>query len=122
MKKLLITLFTSLILLFPLTAVASPDIDDVTMTMMDDDDPLSSGGTEIDIPGEHDDGPDHDANNDSSEASNDEDSRHDSEDADDVDDADDIDDIDEANEVDDVDDVDEPETGEDSENESNDAS
>ncbi len=124
MRIFLVTLFASLLFVFPITASASPDLEDVTMSMMDDDDSSINGGTEIDIPGD-DDGPNHDINdddssndNDSSDSSNDD--SNDSEDSDDASDQDEVDEVDEPDEPDEVDEPEEPEDIEDTEDKEDD--
>ncbi len=76
MKISVFALFAIMALIFPLTATAASDVDDVTMTMIDDDD-TSHEGTEVGIPGD-DDSLAHDEEH--SDSSSDDDIDHDSDD------------------------------------------
>ncbi|VAW97862.1 hypothetical protein MNBD_GAMMA22-373 [hydrothermal vent metagenome] len=88
MKIFIFTLFASMALVFPLNVSAASDVEDVTMTMIDDDD-TSHEGSEIDIPG-GDDGPNHDLDEDhSASSSDDDDADHDSDDDENENDSDD---------------------------------
>ncbi len=109
MKTFIIAFFASIALLLPLTAAASTDIDDVTMSMMDDD-VSSSEGAEIDIPGS-DDGPNHDLDDDSSNSGSHDDNENESDDNE-SESEDENEDAEDNNEIDDNDDTDEVEDNE----------